>query len=148
MTKKERNRLICARHEEGYSQEEIGRFYNLSQSAVSLIILNEKRGLNHVGGERRGAKGRLTSSQFEELKNELTRPLEGEEKFKYWNKWSVRELIIAKFGVTYHQNYIWKLMKKIGLSSQLPQKKDYRQNPTKVKNYKGEKIPLIKKSKS
>ncbi|NRA51500.1 MAG: hypothetical protein HRU12_20440 [Phaeodactylibacter sp.] len=55
MTKKERNELIYARHQEGYSQEEIGRFYNLSQSAISLIILNKKRNVPEKEEETCGA---------------------------------------------------------------------------------------------
>ena len=46
----------------------------------------------------------------------------------------------------YHENYIWEIMKKIGFSSQLPQKKDYRQSEKKVSTFKEEKIGQIKKS--
>lgn len=148
MTKKERNKLICDRYDEGYSQEELGRFYDLSQSAVSLIILNKSRWLKEEEEqERRGAKSKLNQEELEELKLILTKPSEETEHCRYWNKWNIKELIQDKFGVSYHQNYIWSLMKQLGLSSQLPQKKDYRQDKKIVEAYKKDKIPQIKKSK-
>lgn len=145
MKKAERNKLIISRHKAGYSQEEIGKFYDLSQSAISLIIVNAKKGIKPIEKERRGAKSRLSETELEELKGLLSSPFE--ESFKYWNKWSVQKLIEDNFGVKYHENYVWKIMKKIGYSSQLPQKKDYRQDREKVEEFKKKKVVEIKKSK-
>ena len=67
MTKGERNRLIYARYEEGYTQEEIGRLYNLSQSSISAILLRKKRNIPERTKETRGVKSKLTENQLEEL---------------------------------------------------------------------------------
>lgn len=145
MTKKERDELIYARYQDGYSQEEIGKFYNLSQSRVSAIILRKKRGLADREVETRGSKARLSEADLLKLGDLLKNPVE-DSVFVHWNKWSVKRLIKDKFGVDYHQNYIWKLMEKIGYSTQRPQKKDYRQNPEKVQDFKKEGAAAIKKS--
>ena len=146
MTKRERNKLIYARYEEGYSQEEIGKFYKLSQSRVSAIILKKKRGVTESEKETRGVNSRLSEEQFNELSECLKRPKTDKEDFSYWNKWSVQKLIKDKFDVDYHENYIWALMKKIGFTSQRPQKKDYRQSAEKVEIFKTKDAPRIKKS--
>lgn len=143
MKKEERNRLILSRYEAGYSQEEISKFYGLSQSAISLIIVKKRKGIEGEEIDGRGAKSRLSELDLEELKRLLS--LSDEEDFKYWNKWSVQKLIEDNFGVKYHQNYIWSIMERIGYSSQLPQKKDYRKDLKKVEFFKTEKTKEIKK---
>lgn len=145
MTKKERNKLIYARYEEGYGQEEIGRFYNLAQSTISLIVSNKRKGIPEITEERRGGKSRLSVLDLKKL-SKILKDSPSEKGFSYWNKWTVQSLIKEEFDVDYHENYIWKIMEKIGFSSQLPQKKDYRQNEEKVRVFKGEKIGEIKKS--
>ena len=147
LTKEERNRIIYARYTEGYSQEEIGRFYELSQSQVSNIILKKERGIVSPTEETRGSKSRLSESDLKKLAELLESPTKDEQDFSYWNKWRVKELIKETFEVDYHENYIWKLMKKIGFSSQRPQKKDYRQSPEKVERFKNEGVANIKKVK-
>lgn len=145
MTKSERNKLIYARYQDGYSQEEIGSFYNLAQSTVSLIISNKKKGIPEKTEENRGSKSRLSDSDLEKLGLLLRTPPSGKG-FFCWNKWSVKALIKDEFDVDYHENYIWKIMGKIGFSSQIPQEKDYRQSSEKVSDFKKEKISEIKKS--
>ena len=147
MTKKERNDLIYKLQEEGYSQTEIGKFYDLSQSAISLIIIEKRKGLPERTEETRGQKSKLSSSELAELKKILGEKPALELGFNYWNKWSIQALIKEKFGVHYHENYIWKIMKKIGFTSQIPQKKDYRQDPKAVKEFKEKTSIAIKKSK-
>lgn len=106
MTKKERNQLIWERYQEGYSQEEIGKFYNLSQSAVSLIIVRKERNIPEPTQETRGAKAKLTSAQLSELRRFLLNDPVSIIGFSHWNKKSIQALIEKKFGVHYHENYI------------------------------------------
>ena len=148
MTKRERNKLIYARYEEGYTQEEIGRLYNLSQSSISAILLRKKRNIPEHTKETRGVKSKLTAKQLEALSQILKTQSATIVDHIYWNKWSVQALIKKEFQVDYHENYIWEIMKKIGFSSQLPAKKDYRQSAEKVSIFKEEKISQIKKSKA
>ncbi len=97
MTKRERNNLIYARHEEEYSQEDIGKFYGLSQSRVSAIILSIKNGTADLEKKKRGVKSRLDGADLEKLKL-LLEIKEEKEAFYIWNKWSIKKLIKENFG--------------------------------------------------
>lgn len=145
MTKSERNELIYNCHKNGKTQQEIGEIFKLSQSAVSKIIIAKRAGIPLPEQETRGVKSKLTDTQFKQLKKHLSKK-PSEYGYKVWNKWSVRSLIQAKFGVKYHQNYIYKIMRHIRFSSQKPQLKDYRKKPEKVAEFKQEKAAEIKKS--
>lgn len=127
MQKRERNQLIFSRYKDGYSQKEIGKFYGLSQSSVSNIINRIKKGIPEKTLETRGSKSKLNAKELDRLKEVLGKLPESEE-YSHWNKWSVKALIKSEFGKDYHQNSIYKIMRKIGFSSQRPQKKDYRQS--------------------
>ncbi len=146
LTKRERNELIYARYSEGYSQEEIGKFYGLSQSRVSAIIIERESGLPERLEETRGVKPRLGEADLKKL-SELLKATPDEEGFSHWNKRSVKQLIKDVFDVDYHENYIWKVMSKIGFTSQRPQKKDYRQDREKVEGFKNKDALAIKKIK-
>lgn len=137
--------MLYARYEEGYSQKEIGKFYGLSQSRVSSIILSIKNGTANLEKKKRGVKSRLDKADLEKLKL-LLENKEEKETSQIWNKWSIKKLIQENFGVDYHQNYIWKIMEKIGYSSQLPQMKDYRKDAEKESYFKSNKASEIKKS--
>ena len=144
LTKRERNELIHARYADGYSQEEIGKFYGLSQSRVSAILVEKRRGLPERLEETRGMKSRLNEEDLNKLAELLKKSRDGED-FSHWNKWSLKQLIKDTFDVEYHENYIWEVMRKIGFTSQRPQKKDYRQNPEKVEIFKNKDALDIKK---
>lgn len=137
--------MIFDRYNEGYSQNEISKFYGLSQSAVSAIIISVKNGGLENKKETRGVKSRLTDSELDQLLI-LLKSEQSKEGFSGWNKWSVKELISQNFGVKYHENYIFEIMRKIGYTSQLPSKKDYRQSAEKVAQFKDVKVLAIKKS--
>ncbi len=145
MKKEERDALIYARYQEGYSQAEIGKFYGLCQSRISAILLEKKRGIPPRSVETRGAKSRLSGQDLEQLREILNKSNE-DESFPYWNKWSVKQIIKDTFDVDYHENYIWKLMEKMNFTSQRPQKKDYRQQSEIVGRFKNKDAPAIKKS--
>ena len=145
MNKIERNKLIKSCHKSGKSQKEIGVIFNLSQSAVSKILIHYNEEQNKDFKDRRGAKSKLSETQKNELKNLLSNS-PSDYGFHVWNKWSIQSLIKTEFGIEYHENYIYKIMRCINFTSQLPSTKDYRKNPTIVKTFKEEKIPDIKKS--
>ena len=145
MTNSERNERIYACHKNGKSQKEIGEIFGLSQSAVSKIVISERAGTPKPKQETRGVKSKLTDTDHKQLKEHLSKK-PSEYGYKVWNKWSVQSLIKDKFGVKYHENYIYKIMRRIKFSSQKPQLKDYRKNPEKVAEFKQKKALQIKKS--
>lgn len=113
---------------------------------MSVIILKKKQGVPELEEETRGSKSRLKEEDFKELAELLNQPKTDNADFPYWNKGSIQQLIKDKFGVEYHENYIWALMSKIGFTSQKPQKKDYRKSKEKVETFKKEGAIQIKKS--
>ena len=104
------------------SQTEIGKIFTLSQSAVSLIIIAMKNGATASEKETRGAKSKLS----EEHKTKLAKALKDsplDHGYAVWDKWSIQSLIKDKFGVDYHENYIFQIMRDINFSSQKPKKR-------------------------
>lgn len=145
MTKIERNKAIYECHKEGITQTVIGNIFSLSQGTVSQVIKFAKLGIFGPDEENRGATSKLTSAQFDELKTLLLKN-PSDYGFHLWNKHSIKSLITSEFGVDYHENYIWHIMKCIGFSTQRAQLKDYRKNQQLVDDFKDKKAPEIKKS--
>jgi len=145
MVKYGRNKAIYGLYEKkGLSQEELGELFELSQSAVSKIIISMRNGAEQTKEERRGSKPKLKAAQKEWLKKMLSQSPKTYG-YQVWDKWSIKSLIKQEFNVDYHENYIWEIMKSLRFSSQKPKKKDYRQNPELIKKFKEEKATAIKK---
>ena len=144
MTKLERNKSIYECHKKGITQKSIGEIFFIAQSTVNLIISSMKNGVIGEKKETRGLKSRLTDAQKNELKTFL---LKSPKDYDYytWDKWSIQSLIKQEFGVDYHENYIWQIMKCINYTSQKPQVKDYRKDAEKVKIFKEQTAVCIKK---
>lgn len=145
MTKLERNKSIYECHKKGISQAEIGAIFFIGQSAVSQIITSIKNGGLEEKIRTNGRKSRLSDSEKEQLKSLLLKSPK-DYGFFTWDKWSIKSLIKQEFGVDYHENYIWHIMKCINYSSQKPQLKDYRKNAKKVAEFKEKEAVAIKKS--
>lgn len=141
MSKKERNAAIYSCHDSGMKQVQIAKAFNIAQSTVSEILRARN---TPEKAETRGVKPYLSEAQKIEL-SELLKGSPEEYGYYLWSKHSVKVLIEEKFKVSYHENYIWKLMKDIGFSSQKPQLRDYRKDEEKVKVFKEEKAFEIKK---
>lgn len=104
------------------SQKEIGKIFNLSQSAVSLIVIAMKNGASASNEETRGSKSKLLDRDKMELATILKdSPLD--HNYTVWDKWSIQSLIKDQFGIDYHENYIFQIMRCIKFSSQKPKKK-------------------------
>ena len=144
MTKIERNKAIYECHKQGITQVVIGSIFSITQGTVSQIVKLAKLGIFGPDEENRGATSKLTSAQFDELKTLLLKN-PSDYGFHLWNKHSIKSLIKSEFGVDFHENYIWYIMKCIGFSTQLPQVKDYRQKQQLVDDFKDKKAPEIKK---
>lgn len=122
MTKFERNKSIYECHKKGMSQTEIGKVFNLSQSAVSLIVIAMKNGARENEKESRGTKSKLSDKDKEQLAIFLKdSPLD--HGYTVWDKWSIQSLIKSKFEIDYHENYIYQIMRYINFTSQKPKKK-------------------------
>jgi len=111
-------------HQQGWKQKDIAAALGVTQGAVSQWI---KRG-NHggVAGLRRrtapGSAPRLTIEQREQLRVERTK---GPSPFGFvgeaWTTKRVAAVIQELFGVSYHPAHVSRIVRALGLSSQVPQ---------------------------
>lgn len=147
MNLQERNAAIFECHKLGLNQTLIGQIFNKSQGTISKVIRQVKAGENIPKKETRGSKSKLSANQKEELKK-LLDIAPTNYGYTIWDKWSIKDLLVKKFEVNYHENHIFRIMRCINFSSQKPQQKDYRQDAVKVSEFKEEKAPTIKKSRS
>jgi len=105
------------------SQAEIARQHSVSRMTVSDWSQQLKAGgLRQL--RRHKASGRppkLTRQRQRELKRHLRRgALAAGFPTDRWTLWRVQHLIKRLFGVTYHPNYLNRLMRRLGLSPQQP----------------------------
>ena len=94
-----------------------------------------------------GVKPRLTEVQKKALLETLTK---GAKSSGYANElWTlerVAEVIKKEFGVTYHISHVWRLLHQLGWSAQKPERRARERDEAKVKQWKDEDWPRIKKS--
>jgi transposase len=130
------------------SQTEIGRRLSVSQVAVSWwakqLATGGMRGLR-----RRTSPGRppkLTHSQQRELIRHLKRgALAAGFPTDRWTLWRVQRLIERLFGVTYHPNYLNRLLDKLDWSVQQPLPRAIEQDAEEVRAWREKDWPRIKK---
>lgn len=135
--------------EQGWTQDRIATAYGVSQSTVS----HWKRAYAEQGvsGLRiktyPGKQSRLNDSQKEQLKIYID---QGAQKHgfigDFWTQKRVSRLIREKFRIELKPRSCGDLLKTLDYSLKKAQLKSYQQHPEKVKEWKEEKIPEIKKS--
>lgn len=95
-----------------------------------------------VGGSIR----KLTPEQIEQLVKMLD---EGAEHHGFEGnvrtRARVKELIERKFGVTYQVSTLSDLLRDLGYTSQKPDRRSYRQYPEKVRQWRAQTLPELKK---
>lgn len=135
--------LIPKLRDLGLKQGKIAEILSITQARVSQILKNPVEILPKWGGHR-GKK--LTSSQLSELVSYLEL---GAESFGFtgnlWDSKRVKWVIKEKLGVEYHVDYIPTLLRSIGYSPQKPKVTDYRKSEDKVRVYKENTLPELKK---
>lgn len=62
-----------------------------------------------------------------------------------WSCPRVAQLIERRFGVKYHKDYVWFVLRDLGWSCQLPQHRDRKQDPQAVARFRRRDWPRIKK---
>jgi transposase len=109
--------------QKGMRQSEVARKLGVTKQAVfRWKSIWENGGLNALRFPgRAGRKPELEPEQLIELETEL---LKGPKAHGYitelWTGRRVRELIKKLFGVEYHPNHMWRLMRSMGWSCQRP----------------------------
>ncbi len=131
------------------SQAEISRRLGVSQAAVSQwakqLATGGMRSLR-----RRTSPGRppkLTQAQQRELLHHLKRGARAAGFLTdRWTLRRVRRLIQRLFGVTYHPNYLNRFLDELGWSVQQPLPRAMEQDETRVRLWREQDWPRIKKS--
>jgi transposase len=135
--------------EAGWKQSAIAQAFGLTQGWVSQT-LKKYRQLGVLAlkeGKRTGAPARLTADQLTELVSELKKgPQQHSFQGAIWTRPRVNEVIKRRFGISYDLSQIGRLLKKVGWSRQLPQRKARQQDPHAVEQWRNERLVELKKS--
>lgn len=148
----ERRRMEAARLlRQGLGQSEVARAVGVHRQSVSRWAreLDESgiRGLRKAG--RTGRPAKLRPAQLRDLERALKR---GPEAFGYasglWTAARVRDLIEERTGVRYHQDHVWRILRKLGWTCQRPAGKALERDEEGIRHWKKYRWPQIKKKRS
>ena len=105
------------------------------------------RGLRQAG--RTGRPPKLSSAQLRELERALKR---WPEAFGFasglWTAARVRDLIEYRSGVRYHEDHVWRLLRKLNWTCQRPSGRALERDEQTIRNWKKYRWPGIKKKPS
>jgi transposase len=135
----------------GLSQSEVARELGVHRQSVSRWAreLGESgvRGLRKVG--RSGRPAKLIPAQLRDLERALKR---GPEAFGFasalWTASRVRDLIEYRTGVRYHQDHVWRILRKLNWTCQRPTGKALERDEQAIRQWKKYRWPQIKKKRS
>ncbi|NJR76013.1 MAG: winged helix-turn-helix domain-containing protein [Scytonema sp. CRU_2_7] len=140
-----RNSILINLGKLALGQKEKGAIVGLTQQSVSKIFKKASLGLP-LSQKRLGAKPRLSTEQLMELPEFLSK---GSESYDftgdYWTQKRVKYVIEKEYSIIYEVKQVGRILKKIGWTSQKPQKKDAKQDIAKVETWKTETLPALKK---
>ena len=145
----ERRRLEAARLlRQGLGQSEVARAVGVHRQSVNRWAreLGESglRGLRKAG--RTGRPAKLNPAQLRDLERALKR---GPEACGYsgglWTAGRVRNLIADRTGVRYHEDHVWRILRKLGWSCQRPTGKALERDEEGIRHWKKYRWPQIKK---
>lgn|GEM_PF-1737825 len=135
-------------YQQGEKQKFIVKALGVSQPTVSRWI-SEFKTKGEAFLERPkigGSKRKLTPDQLEELTNMLD---EGAEHHGFegnlWTRARVKKLIERCFGVVYAERSISDLLRDLGYTLQKPDRRSYAQAPERVRQWREETLPALKK---
>jgi transposase len=140
-----RNDIVLKLKETFLSQKAIGELVNLSQQMVSKVLNNVAKN-GSVLTKKSGAKRRLSDENLKLLPILLEK---GSEFYgfegSYWTHARVGYVIKEQFNVSYEDKQVGRILNLINWTWQKPQKKDAKQDVEKVKKWKEEELPALKK---
>lgn len=133
----------------GWSQQKVADAYGVTQGVVSQwSTLHKKQGEQGlVLKSPPGKSSSLTDTQKQSLCEYLDEGAEAHGfQGNFWTQKRVSRLIKEQFCIDLKPRTCGDLLKALGYTLKVPQLKSYDQKPEKVKEWKEEKIPEIKKS--
>jgi transposase len=148
----ERRRMAAARLlREGLSQSEVAREVGVHRQSVSRwareLEQSGVRGLRQA--KRTGRPAKLSPVQLRDLERALKR---GPEAFGFasglWTASRVRALIEYRTGVRYHEDHVWRILRKLNWSCQRPTGRALERDEEAIRQWKKVTWPRIKKKPS
>ena len=148
----ERRRMEAARLlREGLSQSEVARELGVHRQSVSRwareLEQSGVRGLRQA--KRTGRPPKLNPAQLRDLERALQR---GPEAFGFasglWTASRVRAVIEYRTGVRYHEDHVWRILRKLNWSCQRPSGKALERDEQAIRQWQRVTWPRIKKKPS
>ena len=136
---------------EGYDVGEVMEIVGASLSSVKRWRQAvEKGGLEALKAKPHpGPKPRLNAKQKQQLVNIL---LAGPQKAGYHNDlWTCRrvaDVIAKKFGVVYHPDHVWKILRGLGWTCQKPEQRARERDEAAIDRWRKKEWPRIKRGRS
>jgi transposase len=135
----------------GLSQSEVARALGVHRQSVSRwareLVQAGVRGLRKA--ERTGRPAKLTAVQLRDLERALKR---GPETFGFasglWTASRVRDLIEYRTGVRYHEDHVWRILRKLNWTCQRPTGRALERDEQAIRQWKKYRWPQIKKKRS
>lgn len=143
----EQRRMTAARLlRDGLSQSAVAREVGVHRQSVSRwakeLETSGVRGLRKASSTGRPAK--LTPTQLREIERELKR---GPEALGYasglWTAGRVRNLIEQRTGVRYHEDHVWRILRKLGWTCQRPSGRALERDEQAIRRWKRVEWPRI-----
>lgn len=136
---------------QGLSQAEVARRVEVHRQSVSRwareLEQSGMRGLRKAKHTGRPAK--LTASQLREIEHALKR---GPEACGFasglWTASRVRDLIEDRTGVRYHEDHVWRILRKLNWSCQRPTGRALERDEQAIGRWKKYRWPRLKKKRS
>ncbi|MFC5410868.1 winged helix-turn-helix domain-containing protein [Larkinella bovis] len=142
-------RRCVALHQQGWKQVAIAQALGLTQGWVSRTLTKyQQQGQAALAWRKpAGATARLSQTQLAQLVEELNKGAEHHGfPGQLWTRPRVNEVIKKLFGVSYDPSQVGRLLKKVEWTRQKPQPKARQQNPERIKQWREERLPELKKS--
>jgi len=141
----ERRKAVVEAVQRGEAVAVVARVHGVAPSNVfRWLTWVDAKGMAGLRDEvRSGRPSKLDPATLQWLYNALTggSPRQFYFEFALWTLAIVRSLLIDYKGIELNKSTISRLMKKLGLSPQVPVYRSYRQNPTKVRYYLKQRYP-------
>jgi transposase len=144
----ERRRLAARMLDQGYTVAEVMAAVGASESSVKRW----KRAVREGGHEALKAKPhagkpwRLSAEQREELVPILLRGARAAGfANELWTCSRVAHVIEQRFGVKYHPDHVWKVLRRLGWSCQKPEQRARERNEEAIRRWRKSDWPRIKK---
>jgi transposase len=140
-----RRQRAVALTEQGEAPAVVARSLGVTPSSLHRWRRMARQGQDLTAKLVPGAKRRLTDAQLRELERLLDQgaPAHGFPN-ELWTSARVAQMIRRHFGVTYHPDYVRRLLlRRLGWTSHKPQRRDRERNDKEVERWKADEFPRI-----